>query len=430
LREHPVVRPLVRHRGRALAAALVGGYFLLIAGLGGYTKWGRLGVPPVGSKNNLWFGDLRNVTTAWECTRRGIAVLPLNPCDPWQRPTNYPRLWLFPSFLGLGEGSTFVLGLILAAVFLLAALALLPRDAGYGAGAVYGAALCSPAVMLGVQRGNVDLAVFAVIVAAVLVSSRQRVGTLLADALVLLAAVLKLFPILAAGFLVRRSRRAAWVGAAVVLGAFAIDVVATRDNIRALAHAVPQVDDTSYGLRRFSEWASAALTDQPSLRVWDIAIVIAVLVAVGALRRPLRAHLGAAVEDAVSARDLDLFWAGALIYIGSYALFRSFDYRLVFVLPALPQLLRWAGARRWLGIVTLLALFGTLWLDAPWAGVPVIGAALDAWKHVSTLPPAVAAQLVLFIGFAGGLVATAPAFLPSWRSQTVRPTTPGHREVS
>ena len=409
------MRPLVRHRARVLAAALVGGYFLLIAALGGYTKWGRLGVPPMGSKNNLWFGDLRNVTTAWECTRRGIAILPLNPCDPWQRPTNYPRLWVFPSFLGLGEGSTFVLGLILAAVFVVAALALVPRDAGYRTGAIYGAALCSPAVMLGIQRGNVDLAVFAVIVAAVLVSRRELVGTLVADALVLLAAVLKLFPILALGFLVRRSQRIAWAGAAVVLGAFAMYVVATRDNIRALARAVPQVDDTSFGLRRFSEWASAAVTDRPSLRVWDIGVVIVVLVAVVLLRRPLRAHLGGAVENAAAARDLDLFWAGACIYIGSYALFRSFDYRLVFVLPALPQLLRWAGARRWLGIVTVLALFGTLWLDAHWTRVPVISDALDAWKHVSTLPPAAAAQLVLFIGLAGGLVATAPAFLPFWR---------------
>lgn len=417
-------------RARTLAAAMVGCYFLLIAGLGGYTKWGRLGVPPIGNKGDLWFGDLRNVTTAWECTRRGIAVLPLNSCDPWQRPSNYPRLWLFPSFLGLDEGSTFVLGLILAAIFLLAALALVPRDAGFKAGALYGAALCSPAVMLGVQRGNVDLALFAVIVFAVLVSRRQLVGTLVADGLVLLAAVLKLFPILAVGFLVRRSQRVAWAGAAAVLGAFAIDVVATRDNIRALLRAVPQVNDTSFGLRRFSEWASAALTDRPALRVWDIVVVIAVLVALFLVRRPLRAHLGGAVEDAAAARDLDLFWAGACIYVGSYALFRSFDYRLVFVLPTLPQLLRWAGARRWFGIATALALFGTLWLDTPWTGVPVVGAALEAWKHVWTLPPAVASQLVLFIGLAGGLVATAPGILPFWRPQAARSTTTRQRAAS
>ena len=155
-------------------AAIVGGYFALIAAIGGYTSWGRLGVPPEGNKNNLWFADLRSVTTAWECTRRHIAVLPVNSCDPWQRPANYPRIWLVPSLLGLGQGSTFVLGLVLAALFLVAALAVLPAAAGAGSGALYGAALCSPAVMLGVQRGNVDLAVFAVVVLAVMLSREYR----------------------------------------------------------------------------------------------------------------------------------------------------------------------------------------------------------------------------------------------------------------
>jgi hypothetical protein len=424
------VRQLALQRGRVLAALLMGGYFLLIAALGGYTTWGRLGVPPVGSKNNLWFGDLRSVTSAWECARHGIAVLPLNPCDPWQRPANYPRLWLFPSFLGLGEGSTFVLGMILSAVFLLAALAVVPPGAGFKVGAVYGAALCSPAAMLGVQRGNVDLAVFALIVLAVLVSRRRLLGLLVSDALVLLAAVLKLFPILAVGFLLPRLQRLAWVGAAAVLSAFAIDVVATRGYIREIFRAVPQVNDTSFGVRRFSEWASAALTDRPSLREWDIAVVIAVFAVLFLVRRPLRAHLAGAVGDAAAARDLDLFWAGACIYVGSYAVFRSFDYRLVFVLLTLPQLLRWVSARRWLAVATVLALFGTLWLDTPWTGVPVVGCALAAWKHLSTLPPAVAAQLVLFIGLVGGLVATAPTSLPFRRPQLARSSTTRQRQAS
>jgi hypothetical protein len=410
------VRRRALQRGRLLVAALLGGYFALIAALGGYTAWGRLGVPPEGTRNNLWFADLRNVTTAWECARHGIAVLPRNPCDPWQRAANYPRLWLFPSFLGLGEGSTFALGLVLAALFLVAALAVIPRGAGLRAGTLYAAALCSPAVMLGVQRGNVDLLLFVLIVLAVLVSGRTLPRRLVADTLVFLAAVLKLFPILAIGFLIRRAQRVAWIGAAAVLGGFAVYVVATRSYIREIFRAVPQVNDVSFGVRRFSEWASAALTDRPSLRAWDVAIVLAVLVVLILLRRPLRAHLPGGLYGA-ALRDLDLFWAGACIYVGSYAVFRSFDYRLAFVLLTLPQLLRWSREWRWLGIVTVLALFGTLWLDTPWTGVPVIGSLLRASKHVSTLPPAVAAQLVLFAGLLGGLIATAPTALPFRRPQ-------------
>src|SRR5207244_3442623 len=75
--------------------------------IGTPTGWQDLGVP--GEKPS--FLDLRSVTTAWDCTRRGIDVLPRNPCDPQQRPANYPRVWLLPWRLGLGEGATVPIGI-------------------------------------------------------------------------------------------------------------------------------------------------------------------------------------------------------------------------------------------------------------------------------------------------------------------------------
>ena len=97
------------------------------------------------------FLDMRSLTSAWECDRRGIDVLPVNPCDPRARPANYPRLWLVPAPLGLGDDDTVWLGVGLAVVFFVSALAvtgpLTVRE-----GLIYGIALCSPAVMFGVER--------------------------------------------------------------------------------------------------------------------------------------------------------------------------------------------------------------------------------------------------------------------------------------
>src|SRR5581483_7836588 len=407
-----------RMRGRVTAAALVGGYFCLLAALGGYDHWGRLGVFPVDRSRPLWFGDLRSVTSAWECARRGLAVLPRNPCDPWQRPANYPHLWVWPTFLGLGPGDTFALGFVVGAFFLIAALAVLPRNAGVLAGAVYGLALCSPAVMLGVQRGNVDLLLFALLVAAALVAGRA----LVAGVLVFVAAVLKLFPIFAVGLLLRRARRAAWLVGAAVLAGFAIYAAGTLDTIREIRRVVPQVNDTSFGVRRFSDWAAAALTGHSSPVVWDAAVVVAAVVVALLLRRRLRAHLAPGGE-----RELDLFWAGACVYVASYALYRSFDYRLCFVLMTVPLLLRWSRQRRALAAVTLLALFGTLWLDAPWRGVPLLS--WLARSHVVALPPVVLAQLVLFLGLVAGLVATAPTAVPFRVPQLVRSRTTRQRDA-
>jgi hypothetical protein len=401
---------LAPQRGRAAAALLVGGYFLLLDRLGGYDAWGRLGIPPMNP--NLWFADLRSVTSAWDCVSRGEPLMPVNPCDSWGRPTIYPDVWLLPRHVGLGEEHTVVLGLLILALFFLAALAVVPAGASVKAGAVYGAALCSPAVMLGVERGNVDVLLFALLVLAVLLAARP----LASAAVLLLGAVLKLYPVLGIGYLARRPERRYRLAAGAVVVGFAIYLVAMWSSISATLEAVPQADDLSYGVRRTSEWVAALLHQHSVPRLWD-AIVIAAVAAVVLLARPwLRMELGVRAGDAASRRDLDLFWAGAGVYVGSFAVLRSFDYRLVFLLLTLPQLLRWAAAGRAIAVVTLLAFFGALWLDAGWSGVPVVGWVLETWSQATAglasgqpFPAAVVAQVVLFAGLLSGLVATAPS---------------------
>ena len=410
---------------RLIVIGIVCLYFLGLLALGGHHAWGRLGVPPSGHG----FGDTRGLTSGWECTRRGIDVLPANPCDYSDRPANYPRIWMAASILGLGAGSTLAVGLLFVTAFLVAALAVLPSRARPRDAVVYAAAICSPAVMLGVERGNADLLVFAVVALAVLLYRREE-RSILSHALILFAAVLKLFPIFAAGWLIRRGSRRALIGFAVIMGAFAIYALATLGDIRTIQHVTPQSDDFSYGVRVFSERLAAAVYSfaghvgaagslrQLGYRVWDLVVVAVVAGPILHFRRWFRAQLPDERNPAAQ-RDLDLFVAGAGIYLCTYVLFRSFDYRLACLLLTLPQLLRWARERRAPALVTLGALFGTLWLDAnSTARVPGLGAALSAWNRLSTVPPfhkplpiVVLAQLILFAGLLGCLVATAPTRL-------------------
>jgi hypothetical protein len=358
---------LARQRARLLVAATVGAYFGLVALLGGYAKWGRIGV----SSSNVWFGDLRSITSAWDCARRGIAVVPANPCDPFGRPANYPRLLVYAWHLGLGLGDTFALGLALGGAYLLAAVVVVPERESLGAGALYALALCSPAAMLGVERGNVDLTLFSLVVAAVLLAQRGTRGLIASGVCVLVAAVLKLFPIFSVGFLVRR----AWRIAAVVVVAFAVYAIAFHHQLRQVYRAVPQGDELSYGVRRVSEWLSAQ-TGNSSYRAWDVVLVVAV--AVGAVL--LARRLGPARPAAQ--RELDLFWAGAGVYVCTYALARNFDYRLVFVLLAVPQLVRWARDGSALAVLSLAAALSAMWFDE--------------WSPFSTAAVPVIAQFVLF----------------------------------
>jgi hypothetical protein len=406
-------------RSRRIVLAMLAVYFLALVAVGGHQHWGRLGVPP----DRVTFGDLRSITSGWECTRRGIDVMPANPCDPYKSPANYPRIWMSPAFLGLGQGSTNTLGVLVALIFFCAALAVLPATSGTGASIAYGLALCSPAVMLGVERGNVDILMVALVALAVLLFRRSERSRLLAHALILFAAILKLVPIFGAGFLLRQTRRRALAGIGVVLVAFGLYALSIRGDLRTIQRVTPQSDHFSYGMLLFTQWLAsvAAKVGSPNvaLRTWnDVVAAVVVVAALVAHRRGLLRLPGG--RGAADARDLDLFVAGAGVYLCTYLLFRNFDYRLAFLLLTLPQLLRWTRERSRLAAVSLAALFGTLWLDADLTKhVPVLGAAVRGWKHATTLgvfdgtlPAAVLAQFVLFAGLIGCLAARRRDLLP------------------
>ena len=68
-------------------------------------------------------------------------------------------------------------------------------------------AILSPSVLMGVERGNANLLVFAVTGAAALIYNEQRLGrNICAIALTIVAMVLKLFPMFTVALLVRCAR--------------------------------------------------------------------------------------------------------------------------------------------------------------------------------------------------------------------------------
>jgi hypothetical protein len=377
-------------------------YFALFLALGGHAEWSRLGVPAV----TPHFLDLRSVTSGWDCARQHSGTWPDNPCDPFgDRPENYPRVWMTASIFGLGEDDTYLIGFLIAVAFFLMAILVLSRRAPLRDALIYGLALCSPAVMFGVERGNVDIALFSLVVTAALVMRRARYGPPAASALVLIAAVLKLFPIAAVGMLARLPRRAAVICVTSVLGLFAVYAAATFRDIQIIERVLPQGDEYAYGLHIFGGWLGRIVAPG---RMWDAALIVLTIAAAMALRDRLRNHLSAGPS-----RELDLFWAGAGIYVATFALGRSSDYRLVFLLLTIPQLARWSSARRTLPIATLCGILLTLWLPSPWSNVPVLNALIRRWDDLSlagssSLPIAAPAQVVAFIGLSCLLVATLP----------------------
>jgi hypothetical protein len=249
---------------------------------------------------------------------------------------NYPRVWLAPTALGLGQEATPALAMLLNLAFFVALLALI-GPVGIGAAVVYIAALTSPAVLLAIERGNTDLAMFALVCGSVIVSGR------LAGLAILVGTVLKLYPIAAILSVPGRTR------ILVFAGAVAYGIVTLADIQLNLAET-PRTASRSYGL---TTNATVLFPDMPTV------VSIGILVVVGAFAVLIVALRGERLRGSHVAQSA--FIAGAMIFGATYILGPNWNYRLVFLLLTLPLALELARLRR----PALLLLVGsTLWLSS------------------------------------------------------------------
>jgi Glycosyltransferase family 87 len=166
-----------------------------------------------------WFLDSYAVLAGSDAHLAGIAPDAPNPLDVLQRSHSYSDWWFGLGKLGLTREDNFLLGgswvlAFLAVVFL--TIKPSTRTEAFWLAAL----LASPPVLLGINRANNDLLVFALLGLALLAlrpDSNRRVA--IAIALVALATGLKFYPVVAVGafMLVRPSRRILGVMSAAVL---------------------------------------------------------------------------------------------------------------------------------------------------------------------------------------------------------------------
>jgi hypothetical protein len=395
------MRRAQRLDGRAVAATAVVLFFVVMLSFratSGSVPWAHVGVRP----GDLSFADLRSVTSAWDCERRGVSAFPQNPCDPFGRPANYPRVWISLWHLGLGEGDTVALGVAIGVLFFISALAV-AGPLTVGGGLVYAAALLAPATLLGVERGNVDLLMFALVALGVLLLRRSPWAAAIP---ITAAGVLKLFPATAVVVFARERHR--WLaGAASVLVLLAY-ALATLHDIRTLRSVIPRVVPNSYGAGVIPlalheagvSWAQSAASVR-YLRLGLIALGLLFALVLFLWRRG---------EGDVDDLKLDAFWAGAAVYAGSWVFGNNFDYRLAFLVLCVPQLWEWARLRS--GPVpgaslALAALLATLWLSSL---LPPLPFGAQTWYTRLEVPPEEVLNLLLFGWLVAAVVATAPAF--------------------
>ncbi|MGO9641401.1 MAG: hypothetical protein ACLP1Y_08875 [Candidatus Acidiferrales bacterium] len=310
---------------------------------GWHRVWAATGVPA----DALPFADLRGITGALVTLQKHGNPLIANPADPWNRPLNYPRVWLYLfSILRISERNLSVVGITFSALYLSCISALILRCKRSVDACILLVAALSLAPLHGMELGNTDLFIFSLVCLGCSIQAEAfRSSTFAA------ASVLKVYPLAAMAInAIRQPVKQKMVLVfltAVVLGSFAWQ---WRD-FREIRQSTPISNRMAYGtLSMKAQWEEEWGFPDGHVAETGWGVVVACWLAGGAaIAAAYKSH--SQLEERIrNSADGMLFSIFGAIYVLSFAIGSNWDYRLIFLLPTLPlafELARNPAHRRW-----------------------------------------------------------------------------------
>jgi hypothetical protein len=365
--------------GRFLVVAALLGYFGLLYLANFFVPyhkfWRIIGVPAV--KNP--FIDLAAVLGAFDCDRlTGEVSLTNNPCF---NQISYPSSWSSLTWLGLEQRNTIFLGVFFALIFYVITLIIIGR-LNYQEAVVYALILCSPPVMLLVERSNADIVIYSWLGIGLMIikNSRALIFRLCAYLLIFFAGVIKLFPIFGLVVIIKEKRNLFLFLAAIFTTAFITYFIASIGEMKTISQAF----DVERVWFRFGHQAlflkvktfllnlslsTGGETDIKKTIRYIIYIIMSLLTLL-VLTRFLLSKFKNFQEwlswDFVStdsdksldnSQYIDYFRLATGIYLGNYLVIGLvMDYKLTFLIFALPQILDWIKQENQLSLPSSMAL--------------------------------------------------------------------------
>jgi hypothetical protein len=302
-------------------------FAFLMDAMGGYYK-------------DMPFMDIQTELAAMECFRRGIDVYVTNPCEVIGRVHNYSPIWLLGSYLHLDTRATFAVGMGLDLAFL-ASLALLPPVRTWRGTLVVVAATLSNSTVLAVELANADVLIFTLLLLAGLAALRAAPMRSVAYPLIVSAALLKYYPVVAMVIALReRPARCLLAVTFAVLCLLLFAWLDWTDIMRAL-HLLPAEQDLymigarslPYGLQSLAPGIYARLPLSAGALQGVLGVVAVSLAILMARSR----ELAVAFARLTEAERLFLL-LGGVVMVGCFFAGQSYRYRAVFLLFTLPAM--------------------------------------------------------------------------------------------
>jgi len=315
------------------------------------------------SHYSVWFVDSYAILASNDALAHGLDPYVPNPFDYFRRPHVYSHWWFTLGKLGLTRQDNGWLGLTLGGLFLLVAWwSLRPRSAGELGWCA--AVLCSPPVLLALNRANNDLVVFLLLAPVVpILLLRQRSWRIASVLFVAFATGLKFYPAVASLVLLYGETRAEIRerGLIALLALSIVGVSVAPDLLGAVKVPSPTGILTFGAMNLFETLGCSNLVGL------GLSLVVALLVMTFAWRSTLLKDW--TISPAERGRWMH-FVLGAALLTGCFFTGKNYAYRWVFALWLAPALWPWMtdplasrGFRRFARVTGILLLF-SLWGDA------------------------------------------------------------------
>lgn len=307
------------------------------------------------------FADLRTITGGAESKKLGFDPMVKNPGDPWNRVMNYPRIWQWLYFFGIDESDTIAIGILFVFLFFCGIYLILPNAPNLSILSTI-LALLSPAVLLGIERGNTDLFMFFLVALSVFLINKNKY--FFSSLVILSAAFFKLFPIFAAVSFLRNDKKRSLGILGIVSAVFVVYLAMTFPDLILISKETPKIIYSSFG--KDVLWMKAASINPGSgIVVKYFSYVVLVFFGMSGLFLIFSKSISEKLPEIKfdESMSMDAFRAGAAIYTGTFLIGTNFVYRLMFLIFLIPQIVIWiqslSGKYK---IFSYLTFFSAIWL--------------------------------------------------------------------
>ncbi len=289
------------------------------------------------------FFDSRQFAWAAESYYQGYDPLIENPANPRGQKLNYPRIWhlLFP--LVVDESSTNIMGTIVVLIFVIGA-GIFWFSNKFDNLTYYFLSIIflSPAVMLGIERSNIELILFFILVLALTINNYSK---LLSLALFVFASILKVYPVFGFVYLLKEEKRRFWTLFLIASGIFVIYALLSLNDFSQVFKTTAKGVSSSYGINVWwwsighRRYFNLPVNENLALIFQALSYVLALIIVAVTLFLGMRQRGNRFNKQG---RYIDSFRVGASIYAGCFLVMNTVDYRLIFMVFTVPQLVAWA----------------------------------------------------------------------------------------